>query len=95
MLKTTWAVLYALYDFLIPRFLTEEVALERAGLEDGWDDFDIVCALRDVQPGEKFDGIAEVDSFVWLRWGFTYRMGNFRYWPTKTKDWPNAANGDS
>lgn len=30
------------------------------------------------EPGEYFDGIAEVDCFTWLGIGFAYRIGNFR-----------------
>lgn len=41
-------------DILIPRFITERVALIEAN--DGH--LEIACALSDVRPGERFDAIA-------------------------------------
>ena len=72
-----------LWDFLIPRFITEDVALRYVGDDftatwSEWDDYEIACSLTDVEPGEYFDGIAEVDCFTWLGIGFAYRLGNFR-----------------
>lgn len=68
------------WDVLIPRFITEDVAIERVGGGNTWDAFAIVCSMADVQPGERFDGIATVDSFQFLGMGITYRIGNFRPW---------------
>ena len=75
------------WDFLIPRFITEDVALRYAGngLEEGWGCSEIVCSMEDVEPGERFDGIAEVDAFMWFGIGVTYRVGNFRAWGTSPR----------
>lgn len=72
------------WGVLIPRFITEDVALRYAGngLEDGWGCYEIVCAMVDVDPWETFDAIAEVDAFQWLGFGLTYRVGNLRPWGT-------------
>lgn len=67
-------------DYLIPRFITEDVAVAMVGSGDNWDTFEIVCSMEDVEPGERFDGIAEVDAFMWFGIGVTYRVGNFRAW---------------
>ena len=50
------------------------------GRRGNWDAFEIVCSMEDVEPGERFDGIAEVDAFMWFGIGVTYRVGNFRKW---------------
>lgn len=81
-MKTILSWLCFAADILTPRFITEDVAMERVGPGDGWDSFDIACSMADVQPGERFDGVAEVDSFTWLGFGTTYRIGNFRPWST-------------
>lgn len=74
-----------LWDVVIPRFLTEEVAImfvgDPIGANNGWGDYEIVCSLSDAQPGESFDGIATVDAFQAFGFGFAYRIGNFRAWP--------------
>ena len=72
-------------DLLVPRFLTEDVALrfvggDRAGLGS----YEIVCCMNDVQPNEAFDAVATVDSFGWLGFGVTYRVGECRPWPPAT-----------
>lgn len=68
------------WDYLIPRFITEDVAVAMVGSGGNWDAFEIVCSMEDVEPGERFDGIAEVDAFMWFGIGVTYRVGNFRKW---------------
>ena len=78
MLQTILGWLYFLFDILVPRFVTEDVALEKVGPGSGWDAYDLVMPMRLVEPGEQFDGIAEADSFTWLGFGITYRVGNFR-----------------
>lgn len=47
-----------LLDILLPRFITEEVALR----DDG-DHLTIVCSLSDVKPGERFDAVGTIRSF--------------------------------
>ena len=72
-----------LWDFLIPRFITEDVALRYVGDDftatwSEWDDYEIACSLMDVEPGECFDGIPTVDAFQFLGFGMAYRIGEFR-----------------
>lgn len=68
------------WEFLITRFITEDVAIDRVTPGNEWKDFEIVCSLADARPGEVFGGIAEAESFSWLGFGITYRIGNFRPW---------------
>ncbi|MEN6629839.1 MAG: hypothetical protein ABFC42_09355 [Sulfuricella sp.] len=66
--------------FFVHRFITEEVALELR--PDG--DYEIVCAMVAVEPGEIFDGIVTVTSFVFMVWGFTLKIengGTIKPWP--------------
>lgn len=77
--KIKTIILFAL-DILLPRFITEDVAMEQIAPGSGWDSFDIACSMSDVRPDEVFDGVATVDSFTWLGIGITYRIGNFRRW---------------
>lgn len=82
MARVKAALLFA-WDFAIPRFVTEEVALRYVGddfttTRSEWDDYEIACSLSDVEPGEIFDGIATVDCFQAFGFGFAYRIGDFR-----------------
>lgn len=45
-------------DFLLPRFLTEDVALK----DDG-DQLAIVCPMHDLKPGEQYDAVATMRVF--------------------------------
>lgn len=80
--KIKIVLLFAL-DILVPRFITEDVAMERVAPGSDFDCFDIACSMADVRPGEIFDCVATVDSFTWLGLGLTYRIGNFRSWGDK------------
>ncbi|HCK4323262.1 TPA: hypothetical protein N0J77_002684 [Pseudomonas aeruginosa] len=65
-------------DILIPRFITERVALLEAN--DGH--LEIACALSDVRPGERFDAIATMRGFNLLgRIIFPRMIGAPRPWP--------------
>lgn len=80
--KAITTLLFAL-DFIVPRFITEDVALRYVGNPvmssfSEWGDYEIACSLADVQPGEEFDGIGSVDAFQFLGFGMAYRVGNFR-----------------
>ena len=80
--KAITTLLFAL-DFIVPRLITEDVALRYVGDPvtsnwSEWGDYEIACSLADVQPGEEFDGIGSVDAFQFLGFGLTYRVGNFR-----------------
>ena len=83
MLKTIYSFLRFALDILIPRFITEDVALAfmGGGAIDNVDSYAIVCAMADIEPGERFDAIATVDAFQFLGFGMTYRIGNVRLWP--------------
>lgn len=85
MLKTITGCLRFAADLLIPRLITEDVALEKVGPGLDWDNYEIVCSMIDVQPGEVFDGIAEVNSFTWLGFGITYSIGNYRPWSAQSR----------
>lgn len=71
------------WDVLVPRFLSEDVAMRRLGPGADWDNFEIVCSMQDVEFWERFDGIATVDSFQAFGFGFAYRVRNFRAWGEK------------
>ena len=86
MIETLKRAAWFVWDFLIPRFITEDVALRYVGDEfttdwREWDSFELVCSMADVYPAERFDGIAQANSFTWLGFGATYRVSNFRPWP--------------
>lgn len=85
LISKTKAVAAFLWDVIIPRFITEDVALryDGNGLEDGWGCYEIVCAMQDVGPNEEFDAIATTDAFQAFGIGFCYRIGNMRPWPGK------------
>jgi len=64
-------------DILLPRFITEDVALR----DDG-DHLVIACALADVKPGEEFPAIATVRNFnLFGRALFPKIIGEPRDWP--------------
>ena len=66
--------LYSIYDFAVPRFVTEDVAL----IEES-DRFVPVMPLSLVEHGEVYDGIATLNSFVWLgRAWFGKQIGDVR-----------------
>ena len=82
--KLKITILFAL-NILISRFITEDVALRYVGDDfttssTEWSDYEIACSLADVEPDERFDGIATVDAFQFLGFGITYSIGNFREW---------------
>lgn len=66
-----------LLDVVIPRFITEDVALEYDDERGGWD---IVCSVKDIQEGEEFEAFATVKSFNLFGYGLFPRMvGEVRY----------------
>lgn len=61
-------------EFLIPRFMVEDVALEWR--DDG---YHIVCSTDDLLDWEVFDGIVTVRCFSWLGLGaFPKQIGEVR-----------------
>lgn len=81
-LKST--AIFAL-DIIVPRFITEDVALRYVGDDfttdwTEWSAYEIACSMSDVETNERFDGVATVDAFQFLGFGIAYRIGNFRPW---------------
>lgn len=73
MLETLTGIL----DVVIPRFITEDVALEYNDEQEGWD---IVCPVKNIQEGEEFEAFATVKSFNLFGYGLFPRMvGEVRY----------------
>lgn len=71
-----WSFLRFAADRLVPRFLTEDVAVASRG-----DVPDVVCSMLDIEPGEEFAGIATVRSFTWFGLCFLPRqIGAIRPW---------------
>lgn len=68
------------WDVIVPRFITEDVSMRRIGPGSDWDNFEIVCAMRDVEFWERFDGVATVDRFQVFGFGFAYQIRDFRPW---------------
>lgn len=69
-------ILHHLMDLLVPRFITEDVALELT--EDGYYP---VCSMADVRHGERFDAIVAMRSFTWLNVAIFPRIvGEVRPW---------------
>lgn len=61
---TGWRrVAYRVYDFVVPRFSTEQVALI-ANPATGM--YGVACIIEDVRPGETFDAIGTFRGFAWL-----------------------------
>jgi hypothetical protein len=66
-----------LLDILLPRFITEEVALTDAG-----DHLEIACSMADVKPGERFAAVATVRTLNLFGMGlFPTMIGEPREWP--------------
>lgn len=64
-------------DFIIPRFMTDEVAFVYNG-----DEIEIVCTLLDVEEGEEFDGIVKIRCFNFFGFGLFGKilMDTIRPW---------------
>lgn len=69
-------------DILVPRFLTEDVAVSvtYCGHCDE-PHLQPVCAMTDVEPGERFDGIMTMRCFnLFGRGLFARQVGEIRPW---------------
>jgi hypothetical protein len=67
-----------LFDQWVPHFATHPMAMKRIGYSSL---YDIVCRMDDVRPGEAFDGIATISSFVLFGRGwFPQQVGKIRPW---------------
>ena len=61
-------------EFLIPRFVTDEVAFEERA-----DGYYIVCCVDDLEPWEEFAALGDVRCFSWLGFGwFPQQIGELR-----------------
>lgn len=64
-------------DFIMPRFITEEVALELTP-----EGYLPVIPISQVEPGEKFDGVVTMWSFNLFGFAlFPRTVGEVRPWP--------------
>lgn len=74
--RAVWALLVFAADLLVPRFLTEDVAL--VFTPDGPD---VACSMINIAPGETFDAIVTLRSFTWLGvCMFPRQIGAVRPW---------------
>lgn len=64
-LKIIWE--YVL--FFTPRIVNEEMVFEM--MEGG--EWVPVCDVRDIRPGEYYQKVGKVRSFVWMWFGFDYQ----------------------
>ena len=77
--RATWRTLRDLADILVPRFLTEEVALDAVG-----DQFEIICSMADIQPEEEYDAVATMQVFNLFGFAlFPKLVGEPRPWPAR------------
>jgi hypothetical protein len=61
-------------DILIPRFITEDVALVEC--DEG---YEIACSMKDVQPWEDFHGVVTMQCFNFFGFGlFPKKVGHVR-----------------
>lgn len=68
-----------LLDLLLPRFITEEAAME---LVDG--EWQPVCSMEDVEPYEMFDGVGTIRGFnLFGRMIRPQLIGEPTPWPSK------------
>lgn len=58
-----------LYDFLVPRIVTEDVAVNWDG-----DEYTVVCPVKELEPYEEHMGVCKIKAFTWLGVGFFGRM---------------------
>lgn len=71
--------LYEVIMFLIPHFVTEDVAVVWG--MDG--ELTVVCSMDAVEPDETFDGVARVQCFTLFGWAWFYKFVD-----TKVRSWP-------
>ncbi|MNO80850.1 hypothetical protein D3C76_720700 [compost metagenome] len=71
-----------LLDILVPRFITEDVALINAYCDDcDHPHLMPVCCLADVDPDEEFDAIGTMSCFNLFGWAlFAKLVGDVRPW---------------
>lgn len=69
-----------LWEFIFPRFVTDEVAFMHNG-----DDIDLICSMADVEPDEEFDGVVTVKCLSVFGMGLFGRilLDTIRPWGAK------------
>lgn len=75
MMKGIIDFLVFIYDFFIPRFIVEDVAIVYG---DSDSDFDILCCVDDLTDDDYYDCVATSKALVWMFWGFFATIYNFR-----------------
>jgi len=69
--------------FFVPRFVTEDVALEI----DGDDEYSVVCPMALIEDGERYDAVVTATSFIFMFWGWAVRIeSEIRPWPETNSD---------
>lgn len=70
------SITHNIYDLIVPRFITEDCAVEE--LEDS---YHVVMPMSCLYEGERYDGIATMQSFTWLGMAFfAKQVGDIRPW---------------
>lgn len=73
-----WGKLLIILDILVPRFINDEVAVQRVGRSCM---HEIVCSMKDISIGERFDGVATMQAFNLFGFGlFPKQIGEIRPW---------------
>lgn len=63
-------------DWAVPRFFTEDVALKDEGYH-----YTIVCSMKDLEEGERYDAIVAVSAFNVFGYAlFPKQVGPVRRW---------------
>lgn len=62
-------------DWLIPRFITEDVAII---YDEVTEHIEVICALQDIRPGEYYNYIATGKGFNLFGIAFNGTLSNFR-----------------
>lgn len=65
-------------DMYFPRFITEDVAL----VLDADGDYEVVCCMDDLEPGERYDAVVQMSAFNFFSIAiFSRQTGDIRPWP--------------
>lgn len=60
------------FDIIIPRFITEEVALLYT--DDNEEEVEVLCSLKDIREGEYYDCVGTMRSFNFFGIGIFGRL---------------------
>lgn len=73
-MKTLIEFMWFCWDFFIPHFTQENVAV----LFNDDESLEVLCCVDDLIDGEHYDCIATSKALVWLWWGFFATISDFR-----------------